>query len=85
LAASGAATNQLLEELIDSINTAQTQDRQWVSAAFDQIELNRLRDNAQLTNAFANFAVQTEGELERLWSYTQPDSSVPNESENLNP
>jgi hypothetical protein len=85
LAASGAATNQLLEELIESINVAQTQDRQWVSAAFDQIELNRLRDNAQLTNAFANFAVQTEGELERLWSYTQPDSSVPNESKNLNP
>jgi hypothetical protein len=85
LAASGAATNQLLEELIESINAAQTQDRQWVSAAFEQIELNRLRDNAELSNAFAAFAVQTEGELERLWSYTQPDSSVPNESENLNP
>ncbi len=84
LAASGAATNQLLEELIESINTAQTHDRQWVSAAFEQIELNRLRDNAQLSNAFASFAVQTEDELERLWSYTQPDSSVPNESENPN-
>lgn len=85
LAASGATTNQLLEELIESINAAQTQDRQWVSAAFEQIELNRLRDNAQLTNAFATFAVRTEGELERLWSYTQPESSVPNKSENLNP
>ncbi len=84
LAASGAATNQLLEELIESINTAQTHDRQWVSAAFEQIELNRLRDNAQLSNAFASFAVQTEDELERLRSYTQPDSSVPNESENPN-
>ncbi len=84
LAASGAATNQLLEELIESINAAQTQDRQWVSAAFEQIELNRLRDNAQLTNAFATFAVRTEGELERLWSYTQPESSVPKESENPN-
>ncbi len=84
LAASGAATNQLLEELIDSINEAQTQDRQWVSAAFEQIELNRLRDNTELSNAFATFAVQTEDELERLWSYTQPDSSVPNEPENPN-
>jgi hypothetical protein len=37
-----------------------------------------------LTNAFANFAVQTEDELARLWSYTRPDSSVPNESENPN-
>ena len=92
LAASGAATNQLLEELIESINTAQTQDRQWVAAAFEQIELNRLRDNAQLSNAFATFAVQTEDELLRtkqdmaqLLSYTQPDSSVPNESKNINP
>ncbi|MFH1883423.1 MAG: hypothetical protein ABIL62_12010 [Planctomycetota bacterium] len=92
LAASGAATNQLLEELIESINTAQTQDRQWVAAAFEQIELNRLRDNVQLSNAFATFAVQTEDELLRtkqdmaqLLSYTQPDNSVPNESKNLNP
>ena len=92
LVASGAATSQLLEELIESINTAQTQDRQWVAAAFEQIELNRLRDNAQLTNAFATFAVRTEDELLRtkqdmaqLLSYTQPDSSVPNESKNLNP
>jgi L-lactate utilization protein LutC len=90
--ASGAVTNQLLEELIESINTAQTQDRQWVAAAFEQIELNRLRDNAQLSNAFATFAVRTEDELLRtkqdmaqLLSYTQPDSSVPNESKNLNP
>jgi len=90
--ASGAVTNQLLEELIESINTAQTQERQWVAAAFEQIELNRLRDNAQLSNAFATFAVRTEDELLRtkqdmaqLLSYTQPDSSVPNESKNLNP
>jgi hypothetical protein len=84
LAASNTVTNRLLQELIESINAAQTQERQWVAAAVGQIELNRLRDNAQLTNAFANFAVQTEDELERLWSYAQPDSSVPNESENPN-
>ncbi len=83
--ASGAVTNQLLEELIDSINEAQTQDRQWVEAAFEQIEFNRLRDNAQLSNAFATFAVQTEDELMRtkkdmaqLFYYTQPDSLLPN-------
>ncbi|MFB0555352.1 MAG: hypothetical protein ACETWQ_18760 [Phycisphaerae bacterium] len=84
LAASGAATNQLLEELIESINAAQTHDRQWFTTAIEQIELNRLRDNAQLTNAFASFAVQTEQDMARLFSYTQPDSSVPNESENPN-
>ncbi len=84
LAASGAATNQLLEELIESINTAQIQDRQWVAAAIGEIELNRLQDNAQLSNALATFAIQTEDELlrtrqnmEHMLSYTQPDSLVP--------
>ncbi len=81
LAASGVATNQLLEELIESINTAQTQDRQWVAAALGEIELNRLQDNAQLSNAFATFAVQTEDEFQNMaqlfLSYTQPNSLVP--------
>jgi hypothetical protein len=74
LAASGAATNQLLEELIESINLAQTQDRQWVVAALGEIELN----NAQLSNAFTNFAVQTEQNMAQLLSYTQPNSLIPN-------
>jgi len=85
LAASGAATNQLLQELIESINTAQTQDRQLFAATIEQIESNRLRDNAQLSTALVSFAAQTEDELLRtkqdmaqLLSYTQPDSSVPN-------
>ncbi|MBA7478748.1 hypothetical protein ES707_14176 [subsurface metagenome] len=86
LAASNAVTNELLTELIESINEAQTEDRQWVAAAFEQIELNRRQDNAQLSNAFVTFAVQTEGELLRtrqnmaqLLSFTQPNSPVPNE------
>jgi hypothetical protein len=90
LAASGAATNQLLQDLVESINTAQTQDRQWVTAAFEQIELDRLRDSARLSNAFATFAVRTEDELEltkqgvaQLLSYTQPESLAPNESGNV--
>ena len=80
LAASGSATNQLLEGLIESINQAQTQERQWFAAALGEIELNRLQDNAQLSNAFATFAVQTEDELQnmaQILSYTQPDSLVP--------
>jgi len=51
----------LLEELIESISTAQTQDRQWFTAALEQVELNRLRDST----AFASFAVRTEDELQR--------------------
>ncbi len=89
LAASNAVTNELLTELIESINVAQTEDRQWVAAAFEQIELNRRQDNAQLSNAFVTFAVRTEDELQRtkqgmaqLLSYTQPDSPVPNELKN---
>jgi hypothetical protein len=79
LAASGAATNQLLEELIESINLAQTQERQWVVAALGEIELN----NAQLSNAFATFATQTEQNMAQLLSYTQqPDSQFPNELKN---
>jgi len=84
LAASNAVTNELLTELIESINEAQTEDRQWVAAVFEQIEL-RLQDNAQLSNAFATFAVRTEDELQRtkqdmaqLFYYTQPDSLLPN-------
>jgi hypothetical protein len=87
VAASGAMTNQLLEELIASINAAQRQDRQWVAEAFKQIELNRLRENARLNNAFVNFAAQTKDELShvfQLLSNDQPEISFPNEFENLN-
>ena len=91
LAASGVVTNQLLEELIESINATQTQDRQWVTAALEQIELNRLQDRDQLSSALAGFAVRTEDELLRtkadmaqLLYYGQPDGSVPNELRNLN-
>jgi hypothetical protein len=87
MAASGAMTNQLLKELIASINAAQAQDRQWVAEAFKQIELNRMRENVKLNNAFINFAAQTEDELSRVFqllSNDQSDSSFPNEFENLN-
>jgi hypothetical protein len=91
LAASSAVTNQLLKELIESINQAQTQDRQWFTAAIRQIEINRLRDNAQLTNALAAFAVQTEDELLRtkqdmaqILAYTQPESLNPDRFEDPN-
>lgn len=78
LAASGAATNQLLENLIESINQAQTQERQWVATALGEIELNRLKSDAQLSNAFVTFAVQTKQDIAQILSYTQPDSLVPN-------
>lgn len=89
LAASNSITNELLTELIESVNAAQTQDRRWFAAVAEQIERNRLRDRNQLSSAFASFAVQTEDELARTkrdvaqaLTYALPDSSVPYESEN---
>ena len=51
----------MLAELIESVDATQTQDRQWFTAALEQVELNRLRDST----AFASFAVRTEDELQR--------------------
>ncbi len=89
--ASGTVTNQLLQDLIETIDEAQAKERQWFTAALEQIELNRRQDKAQLGNALASFAVRTEDELqqtkenvEQLWSYTQTDGLVPNEFENSN-
>lgn len=62
-AASTAITNQLLEELIKSINSAQTQDRHWVAAALQQIESNRLQDKNQLSHGLATLAVYTDDQL----------------------
>ena len=89
--ASGTVTNQLLQELIESIDAAQTHERQWFTTALEQIELNRRQDSAQLSNAVMNLAVQTEDQLirtqqdmEQLWSYTQSDNIVPNEFQRPN-
>jgi len=91
LAASNAVTNQRLEQLIESINTAQMQDRRWFTSALEQIELNRLRDKTQLSDGLETLAVLTADELTRtkedmvqLLSYTQPRSLVPNEFRNSN-
>jgi hypothetical protein len=91
LAASNAVTNELLTELIEAINTAQAQDRQWVAAALEQTEWNRLRDKSQFINGLETLAAETGDELLRtrqdfakLLVYTEPYSVVPDESENSN-
>jgi hypothetical protein len=90
LAASSTVTNQLLRELIESISAAQMQERRGIAAALEQMELNRLRDNAQLKSDLASFAVQTSDEVRRtkedmaqLLINTRPDRPVPDVSENL--
>ncbi|MFB0524955.1 MAG: hypothetical protein ACETVZ_05400 [Phycisphaerae bacterium] len=90
LAASSAVTNQRLEELIDTINTAQTQDRRWFASALNQIEHNRLQDRTQFAAGLETLALQTEDELQRtrqdmvqLLSYTPPDSIGVDKSKQL--
>lgn len=89
LAASNTITNELLGQLVESINTAQVKDRQRFAAALEEIALNQLRDRNQLSSAFATLAVRTEDELmqtkkdvAQVLSYALPDSTTPYELEN---
>jgi hypothetical protein len=95
LTTSGKVTNQLLQDLIYSIETAQFQDRQWTAAALEQIELNRLEDKGRFGNALFTFAAQTaqtEEELNRtqqnvaviakMLTGKQPDDLLQDEIEN---
>jgi hypothetical protein len=82
VAASNAVTNELLTELVEAFNEAQSQDRQRIATALGQIESRRQRDRTDLSNALATLAVQTEDELMRtkqdmahFLSNTQSDQS----------
>jgi hypothetical protein len=92
LGASGEVTDRRLTELIQAIDAAQTQERRWIAAALERIELNRLQDKSQLRNDLARFAVVTGDELARtredmvrLLTYSEPGADVPGESEDLEP
>ncbi|MHC4461176.1 MAG: hypothetical protein ACYS30_07040 [Planctomycetota bacterium] len=91
IAASSAVTNQLLEELIESINAAKTEDLRRIARVLHYMESNRLQDTTQLTNGLETLAVHTGDELQRtrqdmvkLLVYRQPDSLVPKVTENSN-
>ena len=86
---SSTLTNNLLKELIQSIATAQVQNRQWVAAALEQTEQNRIADKTVLGNVFLNFASQTTQDLQQtkqnvaiLAKYLT--NTNPNETENSN-
>jgi hypothetical protein len=68
LAASNAATNQLLAELAAAIGTAQARDQRQVAQALYQIEANRLQDRARLATGLQTLAYRTEDELSRTQS-----------------
>ncbi|HUW20213.1 MAG TPA: hypothetical protein VMW16_13025 [Sedimentisphaerales bacterium] len=91
LAASGRITDRRLTELIEAIDAAQINERRWIAAALEQMELNRLQDKSRLMNGLVTLAAQTDDELARTKQdmaqflfYTRPDSPVPDESDNTN-
>lgn len=91
LTASGAATNQVIRELVESVQASQMQQRRSVVAALRQIELDRMRDKAELAGGLETLAVLTGDELQRtkedivqLLAYNQPTGLNPNIYENPN-
>jgi hypothetical protein len=65
LAASNAVTNELLTQLVQSIDTAQTQDLRRITRALYEIEMNRVQDKTQLASGLQTLAYRTEDELSR--------------------
>ena len=65
LAASNAVTNELLTRLVQSIDTAQTQDLRRITRALYEMEMNRVQDKTQLASGLQTLAYRTEDELSR--------------------
>ena len=82
LAASGAATNELLGEFIEVVKDTQRRDLRSVEAALLQIESDRKRDKAQLANSLETFAVLYRDQLQRTKQdivqliYNQPQPKI---------
>jgi hypothetical protein len=88
LAASNALTNQLLKELIESLNAAKMEDYNRIARAIYKIETNRLKDKTQLANGLETLAYQTEDKLARNRQYLSQllvnTDLVPKPSDNSN-
>jgi hypothetical protein len=63
LAASNAVTNELLTQLIQSLDTAKAQDLRRIAQALYQMERNRVQDRTQLASGLQTLADHTENEL----------------------
>ncbi len=68
LAASNAVTNELLTQLVQSIDTAQTQDLRRITRALYEIEMNRVQDKTQLASGLQTLAYRFEDDLSRTKS-----------------
>jgi hypothetical protein len=65
LAASNAVTNELLTQLVQNIDTAQTQDLRRITRFLYEIEMKRVQDRTQLASGLQTLAYRTEDELSR--------------------
>ncbi len=65
LAASNAVTNELLTQLVQSIDTAQTQDHRRITRALYEMEMNRVQDKTQLASGLQTLAYRFEDDLSR--------------------
>jgi len=82
-AASNTVTNNLLEQLVESVKASQRRDRQWFASALEQLEAQRAEDSAALGTALVNLATHTETKLQRtkedmvrLLAHTQNESET---------
>jgi hypothetical protein len=71
LAASNAVTNELLTQLVQNIDTAQTQDRRRITRALYEIEMNREQDKTQLASGLQTLANRTDA-IAQLVADTRP-------------
>lgn len=86
--ASNTVTNRLLEELVQSVKVSRLQDRQWVTAALEQVETQRIQDSTELGTAIVGLAATTDTKLQRtkddivkLLVYRQPDAPASTDDE----
>ncbi len=71
LTASNAVTNELLTQLVQNIDTAQTQDRRQITRALYEIERNRVEDRTQLASGLQTLANRTDA-IAQLVANTRP-------------
>jgi predicted anti-sigma-YlaC factor YlaD len=90
MAASNAATNQLLSQLVAATNQSRSQELEGIIAVLGQIEANRLRENNELRKDLVTFASytdqrlsQTQEKMAELWDYTRPGDNQENSNNNF--
>jgi hypothetical protein len=68
LAASNAVTNELLTQLVQNIDTAQTQDLRRITRTLYEMEMNRVQDKTQFASGLQTLAYRFEDDLSRTKS-----------------